>query len=109
MQNRALIHTVPKRQFQIVLPFLGSISGKVQKNLKSLARRYLPSSDIVVIFKSPSRLSSVFNFKDKLPLYLVSGVIYKYTFMLANALKLAKPNVISIIGFLTRWPLPSYR
>ena len=79
MQNRAPIHTVPKRQFQIVLPFLGSISGKVQKNLKSLAKRYLPSSDIVVIFKSPSRLSSVFNFKDKLPLYLVSGVIYKYT------------------------------
>ena len=55
------------------------LSGKIQKNLKSLSKRYLSGSEIIVIFKSPSRLSSVFNFKDKLPLYLVSGVIYKYT------------------------------
>ena len=79
MKNRAPMHTVPKQKFQIVLPFLGSVSGRLQKKLKSLTKKYLPNSDIIVIFKSPSRLSSVFNFKDKLPPYLVSGVVYKYT------------------------------
>jgi hypothetical protein len=79
MENRAPMHTVPKQKFQIVLPFLGSVSGRLQKKLKSLTKKYLPNSDIIVIFKSPSRLSSVFNFKDKLPPYLVSGVVYKYT------------------------------
>lgn len=79
MKNRVPVHTVPKQKFQIVLPFLGSVSGIVQKKLKSLARKYLPASDIIVIFKSPARLSSVFSFKDKLPAYLLSGVVYKYT------------------------------
>ena len=72
--------TVPKQQLTIVLPYLGSISGKVKSNLKSLTKRYLPSSDIVVVFKSSCRLSSMFNFnfEDKLPAYLFSGVLYKY-------------------------------
>ena len=90
MRNRTPVHTVPKQQFQIILPFLGSVSGKVHKKLKSLAKRYLPGSEIVVIFKSPSRLSSVFNFKDKLPLYLVSGVIYKYTCSRCNSTYVGK-------------------
>ena len=90
MRNRKPIHTVPRQQFQIILPYLGSVSGKVHKKLKSLAKSYLPGSEIVVIFKSPSRLSSVFNFKDKLPGYLVSGVIYKYTCSRCNSTYIGK-------------------
>ena len=44
-----------------------------------MTKKHLPNSKIKVIFKSPSRLSSVFNFKGTLPSYLVSGVVYKYT------------------------------
>ena len=73
------IATVPKEQFEIVLPYLGSISGKIRRNLKSMANRYFPQCEIKVIFKSPSRLSSLFTFKDQLPEYLLSGVVYKYT------------------------------
>ena len=70
---------VPKQKFEITLPYLGSVSGKVQKKLKLLAKRYLPAGDIVLTFRSGSKLSSVFNFKDKLPHYLLSGVVYHYT------------------------------
>ena len=76
---RIPLTTVPKQSFTILLPYLGSISNKVKRNLRMLTKKHLPSSNNTVIFKSPSRLSSVFNFKDKLPAYLVSGVIYKYT------------------------------
>ena len=82
---RTPVSTVPKQEFTIVLPYLGSISNKVKRNLKSLTKKYLRSSTINVIFKSPSRLNSVFSFKDKLPSYLVSGVIYKYTCSSCNA------------------------
>ena len=77
--TRDPVHTVPKEKFCIILPYLGSVSGKVKRNLEMLAKRYFPICDLQVVFKSSSRLSSVFSFKDKLPLYLVSGVVYKYT------------------------------
>ena len=82
---RPTVTTVPKQPFTIILPYLGSISGKVKRNIRLLTKKHLPSSNITVIFKSPSRLSSVFNFKDRLPAYLVSGVIYKYTCSSCNA------------------------
>ena len=86
----APILTVPKQEFTIVLPYLGSIFGTVKRNLKLLTKKYLTSSNINIIFKSPSRLSSVFTFKDKLPAYLVSGVIYKYTCGCCNATYIGK-------------------
>ena len=87
---RIPVTTAPKQSFTIVLPYLGSISNKVKRNLRMLTKKHLPSSNISVIFKSPSRLSSVFNFKDKLPAYLVSGVIYKYTCSSCNATYVGK-------------------
>ena len=87
---RTPVTTVPKQPFTIVLPYLGSISNKVKRNLRLLTKKHLPSSDITVIFKSPSRLSSVFNFKDKLPAHLLSGVIYKYTCSSCNATYVGK-------------------
>ena len=73
------VTTVPKQQFTIVLPYLGTVSQKVKRNLELLTKKYLYSSTITVVFKSPSRLRSVFSFKDKLPAYLMSGVIYQYS------------------------------
>ena len=73
------VTTVPKQQFTIVLPYLGTVSQKVKRNLELLTKKYLCSSTITVVFKSPSRLRSVFSFKDKLPAYLMSGVIYQYS------------------------------
>ena len=89
-RTRVPITTVPKQSFTILLPYLGSVSNKVKRNLRLLTKKHLPSSNITVIFKSPSRLSSVFNFKDKLPAYLVSGVIYKYTCSSCNATYVGK-------------------
>ena len=73
------VATVPKQQFTIVLPYLGTVSTKIKRNLELLTKKYLQSSKITVIFKSPSKLKSVFSFKDKLPSYLMSGVVYHYT------------------------------
>ena len=88
--TRTPIVTVPKQDLVVVLPYLGSVSNKIKHGLKSLAKKYLTCSNIVVIFKSRSRLSSVLNFKDKLPAYLLSGVVYKFTCSSCNATYVGK-------------------
>ena len=89
-QVRIQIPTVPKQEFKIVLPYLGSSSDRVKKNLNYLTRKYLPASKITCIFKSKVRLNSLFQFKDKLPSYLMSGVVYKYTCGSCNASYIGK-------------------
>ena len=77
---------------EIVLPYLGSISSRVRRNLKSLAKKYIPKCQIKIIFKSPAKLSSVFTFKDKLQSYLVLGVVYKYTCSGCNSTYIGKTS-----------------
>ena len=49
--------------------------NKLRKSFKGL----LNSCKLQIVFKSQSKLSNVFRFKDRLPFNLVSGVVYKYT------------------------------
>ena len=87
---RVPIVTVPKQNLTVVLPYLGSVSNKVKLRLKSLAKQFLPSANILVVFKPRPRLSSLLQFKDKLPNYLLSGAIYKYTCSSCNATYIGK-------------------
>ena len=73
-----------KKEFLMVLPFLGSVSWKTKSTLIRSFREFLPSSKIKIVFKSSNRLSSYFHFKDTIPKSLMSGVIYKYTCAVCN-------------------------
>ena len=63
----------------MMLPFLGSTSWTVKKELTRAFRQILPFCKLKLVFKTSNRLSSFFTFKDKLPAALDSHVIYKYT------------------------------
>ena len=63
----------------MVLPFLGTTSWNVKNNIIRSFRKIVPFANVKVVFKTQRRLSSCFNFKDKFPKALMSGVIYKYT------------------------------
>ena len=78
-EKKKLIHTVPKLDLMIVLPFLGTTSWKVKNELIKTFRKNVPFCNLKVVFKTGNRLSSFFPFKDKFPKSLLSGVIYKYT------------------------------
>ena len=78
-EKRALLTTVPKKEFLVVMPYLGSTSCRMKNALTRSFRKLLPFSKLKFVFKSSSRLSSWFSFKDKIPSSLMSGVIYKYT------------------------------
>ena len=78
-EKKIPVHTVPKLELMIVLPFLGTTSWKVKNELIRTFRKNVPFSNLKIIFKTGRRLSSFFPFKDKFPKSLLSGVIYKFT------------------------------
>ena len=77
-EKKVVVHTVPKLELMIVLPFLGTTSWKVKNDLIKTIKKNLPCANLKVVFKTGKKLSSFFPFKDKFPKSLVSGVIYQY-------------------------------
>ena len=67
-----------KKQFQIVLPHLGTFTKRLEKKIKTSLQQHLPNFKLVFIYRASTRLSSLFKFKDRIPNYLSSGIIYKF-------------------------------
>ena len=78
-EKKVVVHTVPKLDLMIVLPFLGSTSWKVKNELIKTFKKNVPFCKLKIVFKAGKRLASFFSFKDKFPESLMSGVIYQYT------------------------------
>ena len=72
-------HTVPKKDFFLVLPYLGDLSGIIQKRITNAFDKAIPWGKINITFKTHSRISHLFRFKDPVPNDIVSKVIYYYT------------------------------
>ena len=64
---------------QLVLPFLGNHTRKMEKNIKKVLKETLPNLNFRFVYRTSTRLSALFRFKDRIPQYLSSGAIYKYT------------------------------
>ena len=62
----------------IVLQFLGKFFMNLRKRLYKSIHKKIPQCNIKVIFQSKNRLSSLFKFKESIPLYLRSHFIYKF-------------------------------
>ena len=69
--------TVEKKELFIALPNLGDLSLAIRTRLQNSVNKNLPFCKIKVIFKSTTRLSKFFHFKDKVSFNLRSNVIYK--------------------------------
>ena len=65
--------------FQIILPFLGTFSRRLEKKIKLAVKHHLPNVKVNVIYRASTRLRTLFAFKDKIPVYLSSRIIYKFT------------------------------
>ena len=83
-EKKLPVHTVPRKEVTMFLPFLGSTSWTVKKELTRAFRNILPFCKLKLVFKTSNRLSSFFSFKDKLPASLDSHVIYRYTCAICN-------------------------
>ena len=75
-----IVPTVPKRKLLVVVPF----SLNLRKRLYKFVSKSLPHCDLKVIFQSKNWLSSFFEFKDSIPLYLRSHHINKFLCSICN-------------------------
>ena len=71
--------TVKKKELLIVLSYLGHLSLALRTRLQNSINRNLPFCKIKVIFKSTTRLSNFYRFKDKVSFNLHSNVVYKFS------------------------------
>ena len=69
--------TVPKKEFYIVLPYLGLQSKVVAQQLKSSVSMFFVFVSLKVIFRNTCRINSFFHYKDRLSRSLMSKVVYK--------------------------------
>ena len=73
-EKKVIVHTVPKLDLMVVLPFLGTVSWKVKNDLLRTFKKNVPFCNLKIVFKTGQRLSSFFPFKDRFPKSLMSGV-----------------------------------
>ena len=77
--------TAEKKDLIIVLAFFGKLLLELRTRLKNSISKNLPFCKIRVIFKSSTRISNFFQFKDKMPYCLRSNVVYKFSCGRCNA------------------------
>ena len=88
--EKPIVLTVPKKELNIILPFLGSNSYLVKNRLVKTLHRRISFCKIKVIFKTTNKLKNFFSFKDKVPETLQSCQIYKFTCGRCNASYIGK-------------------
>ena len=77
--KRSKVTIAEKKTLILSLPYLGDICLETRTKLRKSFKEILNRCNLQIVFKSQKKLADVFQFKDCLPFYLVSGVVYKYT------------------------------
>ena len=72
--SKQIIPTVPKREFLVAVPFLGTFSLNLIKRLYKSVSKSLPQCNLIVIFQSKNRFSSFFKLRTLFP-YILGSVI----------------------------------
>ena len=78
-QPKIRVPTVNKEVIYVKLPYLGQVSTKITDMLTDNMSKFYPQIDFRFIPVNSFKISSFFNFKDRLPSALRSSVVYKYT------------------------------
>ena len=68
-----------KKIVHFSLPFTGTHSLQIHTQISRLCIADFPHLNIRLIFRFPTQNSTFFQFKDKLPKYLRSSVVYSFT------------------------------
>ena len=71
--------TVTQRSFFLSLPYFGYQSEKLKTELLTLLQKYFPDIKFIIILVNKNTIGSLFNHKDRLPLFMRSSVVYKYS------------------------------
>ena len=83
--SKKVYQTAEKKSLLIVLPFLGRLSFETRNRLSSCIKIQLPFCSLKIAYQSKNRFSNLFKFKESIPKYLRSHLIYKFMCSCCNA------------------------
>ena len=75
---KPVVSTVPKKNLVIALPYLGKLSLQIRTRINRIMKNKLPYCNIRFVFQTKCKISNFFTFKDKIPSFLCSGIVYKF-------------------------------
>ena len=78
LTQKVVVTTVPKKDLMIILPYLGKLSLQIRTRINGAMKNKLPHSNFRIVFQSKCKLINFFTFKDKIPIFLRSGIVYKF-------------------------------
>ena len=78
LTQKVVVTTVPKKDLMIILPYLGKLSLQIRTRINRAMKNKLPHGNFRIVFQSKCKLINFFTFKDKIPIFLRSGIVYKF-------------------------------
>ena len=82
---KPVVSTVPKKNLVIGLPYLGKLSLQIRTRINRIMKNKLSYCNIRFVFQTKCKISNFFTFKDKIPSFLRSGIVYKFQCGSCNA------------------------
>ena len=76
--KKVIKDTVPKKEYEITLPYLGPLSNKIHRLIKNVFQKVTSACKIQIVYKTMHKLSHLFSFKDLVPSDLRSHVNYQF-------------------------------
>ena len=78
-QVKLLIPTVDKQKIYFSLPYFGTQSDNLKRELELILYKYFQHLDFKIVLFNSSKIGSFFIFKDQLPKFLRSNDVYKFS------------------------------
>ena len=96
-------YSVPNQNIYFCLPFTGSHSSKTRPQSTQLFSAAYPHLNISFVFRSSTRITSFFPFKDKVPKFLRSVVMHLLVFCIVCGSKYSPftHQIIRTLGYLS--------
>ena len=83
--QKVAVSAVPKKDLMIILPYLGKLSLQIRVRINRAMKNKLLHWNFRIAFQSKCKLINSFTFKDIIPVFLRSGIVYKFKFGCFNA------------------------
>ena len=78
LTQKDVVSTVPEKNLMIVRPYLGKLSLQICTRINCVMKNKLPHCNFRILFQIECNLINFFTFKDKIPIFLRSGIVYKF-------------------------------
>ena len=75
---KTVVSTVPKKDLLLVLPYLGKMSLQIRTKINRIMKAKILHCNLRIVFQTKCKINTFFQFKDKIPLFLRSGIVYKF-------------------------------